>query len=33
MRPAGADDAFSEFAEAAGDLPDLAWTLGWSIQA
>jgi DNA-binding MarR family transcriptional regulator len=33
----GARDRFArslaEFAEAAGDLPDLAWTLGWSIDA
>jgi DNA-binding MarR family transcriptional regulator len=24
--------SLAEFAEAAGDLPDLAWTLGWSID-
>jgi DNA-binding MarR family transcriptional regulator len=25
--------SLAEFAEAAGDLPDLAWTLGWSIDS
>ena len=24
--------SLAEFAEASGDLPDLAWTLGWSID-